>query len=123
MTSHPIWPQPKYRAKRSDTWKKPPAAEKWKAFKDETRRLGITLEEGDEVIFVVAMPDSWSTKKRAAHADQPHRAKPDLDNLLGGLMDAVLPGGDAHISRMGAIQKIWGWRASIDILREEKTGQ
>lgn len=121
--THYVWPQPKYRAKRSDTWKKPPAAEKWKAFKDEVRRLGVTLEEGDGVIFVIRMPDSWSEKKRCAHEGQPHRQVPDLDNLLGGLQDAVHPDGDSHLACFTELRKIWGRTAAIVVTPKERTGQ
>ncbi len=66
------------------------------------------------------MPDSWSEKKKKAHELTPHRAKPDLDNLLGGLMDAVLPGGDAHIAAFGPISKFWARSNEIAITRQEK---
>lgn len=46
--------------------------------------------------FHIPMPPSWSKKKRAQMSGQPHRQKPDLDNLCKGVLDAVCES-DAHI--------------------------
>jgi Holliday junction resolvase RusA-like endonuclease len=39
--------------------------------------------------FWLPMPASWSVAKRATMAGQPHRQKPDLDNLIKALLDAL----------------------------------
>lgn len=120
---YPIDPQPKVRMTRKDTWRNAdvrPAVQRWRAFQNEVQRLGVTVQDGDSITFRIAMPASWSAKKRAAHLGMPHRAKPDLDNLLGGLFDAALlsqKGGDQHIASLGAVAKMWAPEGSIMIER------
>jgi Holliday junction resolvase RusA-like endonuclease len=112
-TLYVIDPQPKVKQTRADIWKRRPSVVKYRAFADRARELGITLEDGDSVCFVVAMPASWSSKRRAAMLGEPHRQTPDLDNLLGGLMDAVMPKGDAHLAELGHLRKLWGTQGQI----------
>lgn len=116
-----VTPNPKVRMTRRDTWssdKVRPAVVKWRAFKTEVERLGITVQDGDCIAFGIPMPESWSAKKRAAHAFTPHRAKPDLDNLLGGLFDAAMPKGDQHIAGLGEVRKFWSYFGTITIVRQ-----
>lgn len=106
---------------RRDTWasnKVRPAVQRWRAFKDRAAALGITVQDGDAIAFVLPMPASWSAKKRLAHVGLPHRSKPDLDNLLGGLFDATMPGGDQHIAELGNVAKLWGESGRICITRK-----
>ena len=42
-----------------------------------------------EIIFVMPIPNSWSKKKRIASVGQPHISKPDPDNLLKSVLDAL----------------------------------
>ncbi|MCP6014317.1 RusA family crossover junction endodeoxyribonuclease [Klebsiella pneumoniae] len=42
------------------------------------------------------MPQSWSQKKRAQYAGRPHQSKPDCDNMLKALMDALYED-DSHV--------------------------
>ena len=44
---------------------------------------------GDHVVFVMPMTTSWSAKKKLEMDGEPHEQKPDVDNLLKGLLDAV----------------------------------
>ena len=46
-------------------------------------------ESGAIITFGIPMPKSWSAKKRAAMISAPHKQKPDIDNLLKALLDAV----------------------------------
>src|SRR5690242_5545197 len=88
-----VWnvaPVGKVRMTQSDKWKKRKCVVAYRAYHDELRELGVTLEPGDEVHFHIQMPLSWSLKKREAMHGMPHDQKPDLDNLLGGLLDGVL---------------------------------
>lgn len=39
--------------------------------------------------FIMPIPQSWSKKKKAEMAGKPHGSKPDSDNLIKGLFDAV----------------------------------
>lgn len=115
-----VTPNPKVRMTRRDTWgdNVRPSVLKWRAFRDEVQRLGITVEDGDEITFIVPMSASWSAKKKLAHVGMPHRDKPDLDNLLGGLFDAAMPTGDQHIAALGAVEKMWGEVGQIVIARK-----
>ncbi len=58
-------------------------------------------------------PRSWSAKKKAAHLGQPHRQKPDLDNLIKALLDAALDD-DSGVHEMTA-RKVWGEEGEIQI--------
>jgi Holliday junction resolvase RusA-like endonuclease len=131
-TSHPatftytVDPSPKVRMTRRDTWataKVRPAVQRWRAFAARVKVLGITVQDGDEITFAVPMPPSWGKKKRAAHLGTPHRAKPDLDNLLGGLFDATMPDGDQHIAELGSVRKVWDTLGHITITRKNSPGK
>jgi Holliday junction resolvase RusA-like endonuclease len=126
-TSHPatlvyiVDPSPKVRMTRRDTWataKVRPAVQRWRAFASAVKVLGCTVDDGDEITFVLPMPASWGRKKRAAHVGAPHRSKPDLDNLVGGWFDATMPGGDQHIAELGRVRKIWGDSGAIHVTRK-----
>jgi Holliday junction resolvase RusA-like endonuclease len=126
MTTHryAVAPQPKVRMTRRDTWanaKVRPAVQKWRAFVQDVKRLGITVADQDAITFVIPLPESWSAKKRTAHLHQPHRQKPDLDNLLGGLFDAAMPDGDQHIAELGPCRKVWGRAGEVIIARTTLT--
>lgn len=116
-SNFPIVPMGKVRQNRSDAWKQRPVVLRWRAFADRCRELGITLEPGDEMQFRIAMPASWSKKKRADHVGKPHLAKPDLDNMVGAVMDAVMPKGDSHLWKLGETSKMWAESASISVGR------
>jgi Holliday junction resolvase RusA-like endonuclease len=115
MPRYDVSPCAKVRQTQSDKWKQRPCVMRYRAFADECRRLNISLEDGDAITFYIEMPKSWSKKVLLAFDGQPHRSKPDLDNLVGGLMDAVLPGGDSHISRLSTIQKVWARKPGIEV--------
>lgn len=42
------------------------------------------------VDFFIAMPNSWSKKKKSEMVGMPHENKPDIDNVCKAFMDAVL---------------------------------
>lgn len=119
-----IDPQAKVRMTQRDKWggNVRPAVAKWRAFKDRVRELGVVVAEGDSYLFEIAMPPSWSAKKRAAMRGQPHRQKPDLDNLVGGTWDAACPDGDAHISWIGNACKRWSDEGRITIENNSSQG-
>lgn len=93
---YPIAPVSKPRMTQRDRWKGRPAVLEYHAFKDEVRARGVTIPVPCKVVFYIAMPASWSAKKRAAMNGQPHTQKPDVDNLCKALMDAVF-GDDSHV--------------------------
>ncbi|MBM7346076.1 Holliday junction resolvase RusA-like endonuclease [Pantoea coffeiphila] len=76
------------------------------------KRLQLPVS-GCHVTFVLPMPASWSRKKRAASAGQPHQQKPDVDNLMKALMDALFAD-DSSVWDF-RVSKIWGETGSIRI--------
>lgn len=114
MVRYSITPVGKPRMTQRDKWQQRPPVLRYRLFCDEIRLHDITLpEQGAHVVFVMPMPSSWSSKKRAAHDGQPHRQKPDIDNLQKALLDALFDD-DAHIWDIRA-SKIWGEEGQIVI--------
>lgn len=108
-----IDPVAKPRMTRSDVWNKRPAVMRYRAFCDELRLHIKELPDPLNIKFYIAMPESWSKKKSDAHRAQPHKHKPDIDNLCKAIMDAICED-DAHIWRLNAT-KIWDDRGMIEI--------
>jgi len=103
---------------QSDRWKKRPATAKYWEFCDHVRAAGVELPESGAVItFILPMPQSWSKKKREQMHGQPHQQKPDLDNLLKALADAVHKE-DCRIWNYGSVSKRWGDEGLIAISKE-----
>jgi Holliday junction resolvase RusA-like endonuclease len=102
-------PVPKPRMTRADAWKKRPIVEDYWAFKDEIRRQvnesDFKIGEAHEVVFFIPMPKSWSKKKKEEMMLEPHRQRPDLDNLLKALWDSLLDEDSA--CHMVKAKKIW----------------
>ena len=97
MKVYHIQPMGKPRMTRADKWKKRPEVMRYRAFCDHVRLLGVSLPEAySHVTFILPMPKSWSNKKRAQMNGKPHQGKPDLDNLMKSLMDALFED-DTHI--------------------------
>ncbi len=114
MTEYFINPCPKPRMTRADKWKKRPAVLKYRAFKDRVRELNVELPEAhSHVVFYISMPPSWSQKKRVKMNLKPHQSRPDLDNYLKGLFDAVYKE-DSHIWNITATKR-WAEFGSIVI--------
>lgn len=101
-----VEPMGKVRMSQRDKWAKRPVVVRYRAYHDRLRELGVTLEPGDGVHFYIQVPQSWSMKKKHEHDLRPHQQKPDLDNLLGGLLDAVLPE-DKTFWSFGRTSKRW----------------
>lgn len=112
MKIYPITPCPKPRMTQSDKWKKRPPVMRYRAFADEVRLRGLTVDESrSHVIFTMPMPKSWSNAKKLQHDGKPHTQKPDIDNLVKALFDALFED-DSHIWRFSA-EKQWGQTGSI----------
>lgn len=72
------------------------------------------------VMFWFKMPQSWSKKKRAQIDGSWCMKKPDLDNCLGAVMDALFDN-DSHIVHLRGY-KMWSKEDSIFIIiRQEET--
>lgn len=115
-----ISPISKPRMTRSDKWKKRPCVMQYRAFKDECRLKKVALPDGGfHVHFVLPMPESWSQKRKFETCGSQHDGKPDLDNLVKALFDALY-GDDAHLSDFTAT-KWWGYCGSMAIYPREKS--
>ena len=113
---YPITPCPKPRQTRSDKWNQRPAVMRYRAFADECRLRGVTVCPGDSITFWIPMPKSWSKKKKDSMDGAPHTQKPDLDNLLKALFDAVHKD-DSHIWCV-MVSKLWSHEGAISIVRD-----
>jgi Holliday junction resolvase RusA-like endonuclease len=106
----PLLPLAKPRMTRRDQWQKRPVVVTYRAWCDAIRLLGgragiWTLLDHVDVTYGLPMPPSWSAKRRAEMNGQPHRQKPDIDNLTKALFDALCED-DSHIASLVA-RKIW----------------
>jgi hypothetical protein len=94
-------PVPAPRMSKSSAWSLEPGVVRYKAFAKEVRRRGVDLPSPFVVEFHLL------GKGRADGQD--HLQKPDTDNLVKGLIDAVYwrkKGGDSHMCRFAA-SKVW----------------
>lgn len=61
-------------------------------------------ESGAHIIFYMPVPASWRPGKKQLHNLQPHKSKPDLDNLIKALKDAIFKEDkciwDYHLSKV-----------------------
>ena len=109
-----ITPVSKPRQTRSDKWKKRPCVMRYRTFADEVREAKIQIPaSGCEVTFFIPMPKSWSQKKRIETSCMPHQQKPDIDNLLKALLDAVFSD-DSHVYEI-KVRKVWSVSGGIAI--------
>jgi Holliday junction resolvase RusA-like endonuclease len=116
-----IIPCPAPRMTRRDKWpdtSKYPRREcvkKYFAFKNEviwtSKKLNYQLSDELNIIFVIPMPESWSEKKKIKMVGQPHKVKPDVDNLTKAWMDSFGVN-DGFVWNIQAI-KIWGRNGKI----------
>jgi Holliday junction resolvase RusA-like endonuclease len=114
MKRYPITPVGKPRQTQRDKWQQRPAVQKYRAFADEVRLRGVKVPEaGARVTFVVPMPTSWTKQARRIMDGQPHRQKPDADNLLKSVLDAIY-GDDAGVWDVG-VRKVWGQKGEIRV--------
>lgn len=95
--THLLEPVPAPRMTKSSRWSLEPGVLRYKAFCKEVRRRGIVLPVPFAVQFFLPMPKSLDA---SCMEGVPHQTKPDADNLLKGLIDAVYwrkQGGDSHV--------------------------
>ena len=59
------------------------------------------------------MPQSWSNKKRDEMRHKPHQQKPDIDNLIKAVLDALLED-DCAVWMVEAC-KVWSDKGGIEI--------
>ena len=73
--------------------------------------------DGAAVLFMLPMPKSWSKAKRKQMMGQPHKQKPDLDNLMKALGDALY-GDDSGIASI-ELAKCWADSGCIQIVNPD----
>ncbi len=124
-----ITPMGAVRMNKSDTWKLNPAhpdkrkrqrPEVARYFKFKTElKLKATLQEfqvphnGFHLFFIIPMPHSWSEKKKGQMDMAPHQQKPDGDNIVKAVFDALCSE-DKHIWDF-RVTKYWGRSGRIII--------
>lgn len=110
-----VTPIGKPRMTRSDKWKLRDVVVRYRMFKDALRREAPELQGavGDSVwlVFEIAMPMSWSNKKRLAMLGTYHQQKPDIDNLVKAFLDATLKD-DSAVYEVHA-KKVWALAGAI----------
>ena len=111
-----IAPFAKPRMTQRDRWGKRQIVKDYFAFRDSVRQQIkdlLALQNNDDnktweeldIGFFIPMPKSWSKKKKLLMAGTPHKQRPDLDNYIKGLLDALLEE-DCIVWRISA-RKIW----------------
>lgn len=76
---------------------------------------------GVTVWFYMPMPETWSKKKKAEMVNRYHTKKPDIDNLIKGLFDALnnlIWVDDNRVVDM-TVFKVYGEKPGIEIEVEE----
>ena len=119
MISYPYPGMAKPRMTQADSWKKRPIVLRYWDYKDHIRQwaadsdfnLGNTIY----AVFLIPMPKSWSNKKKLDMMGKNHQQRPDIDNLLEGLMDALLEE-DSHIHTVYS-KKIWSDKGAIEFYK------
>ena len=114
-----ITPVPKPRMTRSDKWNRRPCVERYFEYRDQVRAAGIEVPDGGACItFYMPIPAGLSKKKKAERLHQPHKIKPDLDNLIKGLLDAVTDEDCTVWSYCAA--KYWAEKGAIEVAPNTK---
>lgn len=98
-----------------DRWKKRPVVLDYFAFRDEVRARGVKVPIPSKVTFWMPFPVSWSLKKKRLMNAAPHLVRPDIDNLLKALIDAVFPEEDAMVWSIWS-EKRWGSSPGIEVM-------
>lgn len=96
------------RMTQRDKWAKRPVVVAYHAYADRLRAACGGRPENPATVSWRAfftMPASWSKAKKKAHAGQPHRAKPDRDNIDKGVLDSLWEQ-DCGIAS-GTLAKFW----------------
>jgi Holliday junction resolvase RusA-like endonuclease len=112
-----IDPMGAVRMNKSDAWRKRPAVLRYRAFKDSLRVQAAPYDLPKDPLIVnldfhIAMPDSWSKKKKALMDKTWHRQKPDKDNCEKSVTDTLWPDDDSCIAA-GFTRKFWAYKGSI----------
>lgn len=99
------------RQTRRDAWKPRPCVQRYRAWRDLVRLQARNVPPPEKVARVLvtayyALPPSWSKRKRTTALMDFKRTKPDGDNILKGVLDALWPQ-DAALGDL-AVCRRWG---------------
>jgi Holliday junction resolvase RusA-like endonuclease len=113
----------KPRMSRADRWKHRDCVDRYFGIKDEVLRQakGFVLGDSFSVTFYIAMPMSWSKKKKTELLGKPHQQKPDLDNYVKALND-ILMIDDSSIWYTEAT-KVWWYETKFEVTNLTKAIQ
>lgn len=113
----PVRPVPKPRQTTRDRWAKRTPVLTYRAMADELRLRGARLPHRYQLILELPMPDGWPEEWKRTMEGRPHLRKPDGNNLLKAVEDALVPRDEALYS--GRFDKRWGREPCI-IIRKLK---
>ncbi len=98
----------KPRMTRSDVWRKRPAVVRYRQFCDTVRECAGTIPDNVFGVYVasyIPMPTSWSAKKKERMYGTIMRQRPDGDNIIKGILDALFDE-DSGVGIMTSF-KVW----------------
>lgn len=109
----PLRPIAKPRMTRSDQWRRGSDVRKCvRKYRDYKKQIQMyaqaqhyELPDSFTVVFGIPFPKSYNETKRNKLLGQPHQIKPDVDNLIKGLMDC-LKSYDQSVWHVDA-RKVW----------------
>jgi Holliday junction resolvase RusA-like endonuclease len=99
---------------------KRPCVLRYRAFADKVRLHRVKLPQPCRVVFHIAMPKSWAEIARRRLDGKPHSQKPDLDNLVKALWDA-LHARDEVLWRVDAEKRWTRGAARIEVVQTPDT--
>jgi Holliday junction resolvase RusA-like endonuclease len=77
----------------------------------QAKKMGFTLGQTLDAVYLIPMPDSWSGKRKAEMVGMPCKSVPDTDNITKAILDALREN-DSDIWWEKA-EKRWSYRGSI----------
>lgn len=99
----------KPRMTQRDAWAKRPCVIKYYNFKDnitlQANTQNFTINESIDVVVGVQIPKSWTKKKKAEMEGMPHQQRPDIDNYVKAILDALCEE-DSYVHTVNA-RKVW----------------
>ncbi|MCR9294419.1 MAG: RusA family crossover junction endodeoxyribonuclease [bacterium] len=110
----PVDPVPKPRMTRSDRWKQRACVLRYRVYCDCLRASGAQLSKRMRMVFNMPMPANWSGKRRESLRGSYHGKRPDIDNLIKAVLDALSDHEDSHVSEIVAV-KLWQDQGSVEI--------
>ena len=112
-----VTPMGKPRMTQRDKWKRRDCVDRYYQFKDRLKEEWSDRELTDSLWLVcyLPMPKSWSKKKREQMRGQPHRQKPDADNITKAFKDSLYK--EDSIVWDERCTKFWAEEGAIEVYR------